>query len=709
MSATETETLTRPLLIELGCEELPARQLDGQLQLLAEGLYSRLKEAGLIDAETSMKRLGTPRRLTLIIDAVRARQADREMERKGPAESAAFDAEGRPTRAAEGFARSVGLPVEALERLEGENGRWLFARVKQRGQALAELLPDMLDATVKAMAGARSMRWSDRSERFLRPVRWLLVLHGADVVPLSAFGLEAGRETQGHRIHAPGAHAVAAVEDYVQTLKQAYIQVDPAKRRCAIRAGAETLARGAGLTVEIDEALLDEVAGLTEWPIPVIGSFDERFLEVPAEALISSMEQHQKCFPLRHADGRLAARFIAVANIQSRDVSAMTAGFERVIRPRLADARFFFDQDRRQSLEQRLPRLEDVKFQEKLGSLGDKTRRLQRLATDYAAVLGADPDITARAALLSKSDLLTEMVGEFPELQGIMGRHYALADGEPEAVARAIESHYLPRHAGDALPADPAGRALALADRLDTLVGVFAAGQKPKGGKDPFALRRAALGAVRILEDAGAQVSLSKLIELAADRLSGNLGDAVVFDLDLLGEVEAFVLERLRSHAADSGIATNTALAVEAVEVREVADFMARARAVQDFAEDPLADSLIGANKRIANLLKQASADDLGEIHTEALVEPAEVALAEALGRAREGLDRDLFADQLADRRDYARALSRLAALREPVDRFFDEVMVMADDHQLRRNRLSLLKLLRSQFLRVADVARLGL
>ena len=700
---TATTQTAKPLLVELGCEELPARQLGHQLELLGEGLHSRLKDAELlVDDEKPPTLLGTPRRLAVIIDGVLSGQADRELERKGPAERAAFDADGRPTRAAEGFARSVGVPVDQLERLENEQGRWLFARIRQPGQALSELLPDMLDATVKAMAGARSMRWSDRAERFLRPVRWLVVLHGEDVVPVSAFGLESGRETQGHRIHAAGTHSVPDVHAYAGTLKQAYVQVDPNKRRRAIRAGAETLARSAGLEAEIDEALLDEVAGLTEWPVPVIGSFDERFLEVPAEALISSMEQHQKCFPMRHADGRLAARFIAVANIESRDMAAMTSGFERVIRPRLADARFFFEQDRRETLEARLPRLDRIKFQEKLGSVGAKSRRLQALAADYAGLLGADFSVTARAALLSKCDLVTEMVGEFPELQGIMGRYYALADGEPEAVAAAIESHYLPRHAGDALPTDAAGRALALADRLDTLVGVFSAGQKPKGGKDPFALRRAALGVIRILEDAGARVSLSKLIELAADHLAADLADEVSVELALLNEVEEFLLERLRSHAAESGIEINTAAAVLAVQSRVVADFLDRARAVQDFADDPMADSLIAANKRIANLLKQADADVPGELNHAALVEAAERDLARAVEDAVSDLDAAL------EQSDYPQALARLAALREPVDRFFDEVMVMCDDEQLRRHRLSLLKTLRGQFLRVADVARLG-
>lgn len=710
---SEMRTAYSSLLIELGCEELPARQLKGQLELLREGLYSRLLEAGLIDvddaSEANPRGFATPRRLAVIIDQVRERQADRWIERKGPAESAAFDADGRPTRAAEGFARSVGKSVAELERLETDQGRWLCARIQESGRSLAEVLEDSLDATVKTMAGARSMRWSDRPERFLRPVRWLLALHGTDVLPISAFGLQAGRETQGHRTHAPGAHAVASVDAYIPVLKAAQVQVDSAQRRLAIKAGAEALARQAGLEVVLDEDLLDEVAGLTEWPVPVIGAFDQAFLELPSEALICSMQQHQKCFPLRAADGRLAARFIAVANIQSRDSAAMSAGFERVIRPRLADARFFYEQDRRYALEQRLPRLEEVKFQEKLGSLGAKARRLQVLAADLAPLLNAEPELAARAGLLAKCDLVTAMVGEFPELQGTMGRYYALADGEPAAVATAIESHYLPRQAGDALPSDPVGRALALADRLDILVGVFAAGQKPRGGKDPFALRRAALGVIRILDAAGVLEPLPRLLERAADALSTDLAtetsaSGLDFSPDKLNEVEAFLLERLRSYAADQGIASTSAQAVAAVAASSVPDFMARARAVQAFADDPLAESLIAANKRIANLLKQAEHEDLGEIDSAVLVEPAEQALNQAL----QEIERTMFRDQPDAGRDYARELAGLAALREPVDAFFDQVMVMSDAAPLRRNRLSLLRQLRALFLRVADVARLG-
>ena len=693
---------TRPLLIELGCEELPARQIARQLELLGEGLQTRLRDAGLTEAGGAIRLLGTPRRLAVVFESVKSAQPDQILERKGPAEAAAFDAEGNPTRAAQGFARSVGLEVGQLERLENEQGRWLFARIERQGQSLAEVLPEILDATVRSMAGARSMRWSDRSERFLRPVRWLVVLHGQDVVPLSAFGLDAGRVTQGHRIHAPGGHRIDSVDDYLGVLQRAFVEVDTQRRCERIRTGVERLATEAGLEAVIDDSLVDEVSGLTEWPVPVLGHFDEAFLEVPSEALMSSMQQHQKCFPLRHSDGRLAASFVAVANIESTDVAAMTAGFERVIRPRLADARFFFEQDRRQPLAERLPRLGEIKFQEKLGSVAAKVERLEHLGRSIAGLLGADPDAVARAARLSKCDLVTEMVGEFPELQGIMGRHYALADGEPEAVATAVETHYLPRHSGDQLPEDAAGRALALADRLDTLLGVFAAGQKPKGGKDPFALRRAALGVVRLLEAARVEEPVRQLLERVADSLKADLGETLPLDDALIEEVDGFVFDRLRSHAAELGVETNTAQAVAAAGTRSVADFLACAQAVQAFADDPRAESLIAANKRIANLLRQADEDASEKFDPKRLTEAVEQRLASAVAETANALDQTLA------EADYAGALARLAALREPIDRFFDDVMVMAEEEEVRRNRLALLAALRAQFLRVADVARLG-
>lgn len=685
------------LLIELGCEELPARLVAGQAQALVDGIGRRLAEAGLLESAAGEWR-ATPRRLAVRFADVLARQPDRTLERKGPAVNVAFDADGNPTKAAEGFARSVGREVSELERMETDQGQWLFARIDEPGRSLSELLPEFLKQTVRDMAGARSMRWSDRDDRFLRPVRWLVVIHGGDVVPVELFGLESGRATRGHRVHAPGGHDIAAAGDYEAVLASAKVLVEPDKRRERIREQVQALADGAGLAVELDADLLDEVTQLTEWPVAVMGGFAQHFLEVPPEALIASMQHHQKCFPLRDADGGLAPRFIAVANIESTDPAAMTAGFERVIRPRLADAKFFWDADRRQPLESRRLHLKSVRFAEGLGSIDDKVRRLENLAANLAPALEADAEITRRAAALCKCDLVTEMVGEFPELQGIMGRHYALADGEPEAVAAAIESHYRPRHAGDALPEDAAGRALALADRLDTVTGVFAIGRKPTGGKDPFGLRRSALGIVRILEESDCAIGLEELVARAADGLAG-VAEVTTETSDAVRE---FLMERLRSHAAEAGIEANTFHAVAAGSPGSVADFLARARAVQAFADDPEAASLIAANKRTGNLLRQTDARKIGEVDDKSLQDAEERTLYDALVDAESALEQHLAAA------DYGAALGRLAELKEPVDRFFDHVLVMAEDETLKANRLALLARLRAAFLRIADVARLG-
>ncbi|HMA98886.1 MAG TPA: glycine--tRNA ligase subunit beta, partial [Wenzhouxiangella sp.] len=682
---SKTSEQAAPLLIELGCEELPAGQIDSQLRQLSSGLSKHLEEAGFIVGQDKPQTFATPRRLAVLFPGIRARQADQVVERKGPAESSAFDAKGQPTKAALGFAKSVNLEVDDLERLENEQGRWLFARVHRVGLPLADCLPEMLETTTRGMAGARSMRWSDRSERFLRPVRWIVALHGEKTLPLEAFGLSADRTTRGHRIHAPGLHSLADARDYAAVLRHAFVEPEPEKRRLQIKQGARQLAQDHGLDVVIDDLLLQEVAGLTEWPQPVLGHFDKQFLEVPAEALISSMQQHQKCFPLRDSKGELAPCFIAVANIESLDVPAMTAGFERVIRPRLADARFFYEQDRRVPLADRRERLSEVKFQEKMGSVADKTARLQLLVAALADWFGADRATVRRAAVLSKCDLLTEMVGEFPELQGVMGRYYALADGETHDVALALESHYLPRHAGDHLPAEPSGQVLALADRLDTILGVFAAGQKPKGGKDPFALRRAALGIVRILEASGVSVPIREMLNKTAEAFESITGDRLPISKDLIDEVDIFITERLKSHATEAGLETNTVSAVAANSDIAVAEFMSRCRAVQAFADDPQAESLIAANKRIANLLRQADQQAAGPVTVRDLVEPAEKELAEALVSTT-----DTLGEVLAHK-DYAAALSQLARLKAPVDRFFDEVMVMVDDQDLRSNRLSLL------------------
>ncbi|MDX1625420.1 MAG: glycine--tRNA ligase subunit beta [Wenzhouxiangellaceae bacterium] len=692
--------MSRTLLIELGCEELPAKLLQDQAAMLADGIAARLLDAGLLEEGTHPHWMATPRRLAVAIPDVAEAQPDRTMERLGPAEQAAFDADGQPTRAAEGFARSVGVPVEELERVDTEQGRRLFARVDQPGQPLSALLPDMLAQVVRQMAGARSMRWSGGDDRFLRPVRWIVALHGDEVVDLELFGLRSGRRTRGHRVHSDGWMEIESAGAYESVLESGHVIVDFERRRDRIRTQIEALAERESLSIPIDDSLLDEVTGLVEWPVAVVGSFEEAFLEVPAEAIVSSLREHQKSFPVRDAEGRLTNRFVSVANIESTDPARMIHGFERVIRPRLGDARFFYEQDRQQPLAERAGRLEDMLFQERLGTLADKSGRLVELVERLSGDLDADAGAARRAAALAKCDLLTEMVGEFPELQGTMGRYYALADGESEAVARAIEAHYLPRHAGDRLPQTGEGRALALADRLDTLVGILAAGKKPKGGKDPFALRRAAQGIVRILADSDCRVGLEELVDRAAEVLSRQLevDDAVRAD------AVAFIGERMRSWLADEGFEANTLHAVDASDPGSVPEYLRRARAVQDFADDPDMESLIAANKRAANLLRQAGMDsgEIPEVDPNSMEIDAERDLFEELSDAEGTVEKAL------EDGEHAAALARLAALRPVVDRFFDEVMVMVDDEAVKTNRLALLARLRRSFLRIADVARLG-
>lgn len=686
------------LLVELGCEELPARLLEDQGQRLLDGLSRRLADAGFEFDPDASRRLATPRRIAVVIAGLAGRQPDRVVERRGPALELAFDAEGKPTRAAEGFANSAGVSVDDLDRLETDDGAWLLATIEQPGRYLEELFGEILQATVEDMAGARSMRWAEREDRFLRPVRWLVVMHGKKVLPMTLFGLESGSRTRGHRVHAPGPHAIKRAADYEKVLQKARVLASTESRRERIAAQLHDCAEKAGLVCREDPELLAEVANLVEWPVAVTGTFDESFLEVPAEAVVCSLTQQQKCFPLFDADGRLANRFVTMANLESADPDAMRAGFERVVRPRLSDAGFFWDRDRKRPLAEYRDRLDEIVFQDRLGSIGDKTRRMEKLAVAIARLIGADPDVTYRAAGLCKCDLVTGMVGEFPELQGVMGRYYALSSGESGEVADAIESHYLPRQAGDPLPADRAGQALALADRIDTVTGAFAAGKKPRASKDPFGLRRAGLAIVRILEDSRCPLTLDELVENAASVLR----DQIEIGTETRNDVTDFLLERLRSHSAEQGIEANTFHAVASGRRGSVADFMARARALQRFADDPAAASLISANKRIRNLLRQASDEKIGDVNVKCLQDNEEKALLEAINAAAADLE------QYLEHSDYSGALSRLAGLKAPVDAFFDHVLVMTEDADLRQNRLALLESLAALFSRIADVARLG-
>jgi len=683
------------LLVEIGTEELPPKALARLADAFRDGLGAGLDKAGL--GHGALRALCSPRRLAVTVEALQTAQPDRIDERRGPALDAAFDAAGQPTKAALGFARSCGKRVDELEHLETDKGAWLVARSALPGQPAAALLPALVEAALAGLPIPRRMRWGAREEEFVRPVHWVVLLLDTAVVPGRVLGLDTGRTTRGHRFHCPEPLALDHADNYVDLLRErGRVLVDFAERRAAIRAQVEALAAEVGGRAAIDDALLDEVTALVEWPVALAGTFEARYLEVPAEALISTMQGNQKYFPVVAADGALLPHFITVSNIDSRHPETVRRGNERVIRPRFADAEFFWNQDRKQALTDLEPRLKQVVFQEQLGSLHDRAQRIAALAAAISERTDGDPAEARLAGRLAKCDLLTDMVGEFPELQGIMGRYYAGHDGLPDAVAVALEEQYRPRFAGDALPQTAIGRAVALADKLDLLVGIFGIGQRPTGDRDPYALRRAALGVLRILLEGGLELDLVELLELARAGYGARLTAA-----DVTEQVFQFLLDRLRGHYLDAGLAPDLFEAVAALRPTRPLDFDRRIRAVAAFRDLPEAASLAAANKRVHNILRQAETEATGTPDLDRLQEPAERALAEALASHAAAVEPDLA------RGDYHAALTELAGLRPAVDRFFDQVMVMADDPAVRANRLALLGQMAALFLRVADLSRL--
>lgn len=684
------------LLIELGCEELPPKTLYTLASAFFENSCKGLEDAGVEFDKAASRLFYTPRRMAFRLSGVAAKQADQVIERKGPAVSAAFDEAGNPTPAALGFARSVDRDVAELEKQTTDKGEWLFCRIEKPGKPLFEVLFPVLDKALSDLPVARPMRWSDHQFSFVRPAHWLLVMHGSEVLSGSLLGLEAGRQTQGHRIHSPGPHELATTADYEAALESAYVLADPQKRKERTRAQAEKAGRESGGHTRITDALLEEVSNILEWPAAIVCSFEATFLEVPSEALIASMEDHQKFFPVLDAEGgSLTGDFVAMANLESENPAAVREGFERVIRPRLADARFFWDQDRKTPLESRMEALHSILFQKKLGSIGDKSSRLAAFGSMIAEETGADPAPVKRAALLCKCDLLTQMVGEFPELQGTMGAHYAAHDGEPDAVSRAIAEHYLPRFAGDRLPDSISGSVLAVADRLDSLLGVFAAGLKPTGNKDPFALRRSALGAARILIEGRFDIELDALFHMAARQLESQLPVSE----DCIDSAQTFLLDRLRHFYAEQGIRTSVVNAVFAAPAGTLCDLDARIHSVSGFMERSEAGALVAANKRIGNILRSAEGPILTEIDDSLLTIGAERSLFNEVSALENDLQ-PLFASAR-----YSDALARLAGLKPAVEAFFDGVMVMDDDMAVRNNRLALLKRSKALFDRVADLA----
>ncbi len=685
----------RDLLVEIGVEELPARSLRPLSAALEEGLKAAFGALGLGHGET--RRFATPRRLAVLVRGLDEKQKDSESTRVGPAAAAAFDADGEPAAAARGFARACGVTVEELERTDADGTERLCHTRRQPGRPARELLAGALADALAALPAMRRMRWGDAPHEFVRPVRWAVLLFGREPVPADALGVEAGAETRGHRFHCGRPIRLDVPADYEETLERVgRVIACFDRRRDLVRRRVEAAAEEAGGRAAADEALLDEVTGLVEYPVALAGGFDEAFLSVPAAAVELALKSHQKCFPLVDGEGRLLPRFVAVSNLESRDPAQVVRGYERVIRPRLADAEFFFRADRRKPLADRREALGALVFQERLGSVLERSERMADVAAFLAERLGVDAGHCRRACELAKCDLLTGMVGEFPALQGTMGERYARDDGEPEAVARAIGEQYLPRHAGDAVPATDAGAVLSLADRLDALTGLFGVGLPPDGSKDPYGLRRAALGALRILVEREMDLDVRECLERAAaahgEVLAGDAA-AAVFD---------FMLERFRGWCLDQGLSGEAFQSVLALRPPRPLDFHRRVAAVQRFSETPEAAALAAADKRIAGLLEKDGGDGgAAEVDEALLGHPAEAALLAEL-RAKEGDVAPLFRAG-----DYAAGLKALSALKPAVDRFFDEVLVMSGDAAARRNRLALLRRLRRLFLAAADLSRL--
>jgi glycyl-tRNA synthetase beta chain len=690
-------------LVELGTEELPPLALPELERAFADGIRAGLTAATLPFGE--VRSFATPRRLAVWVRNLAVLQPAQSVKLKGPPVSAAFGKDGAPTTAATKFAEKCGVDVSALTRISEGKGEFLFYSGAKPGLSTVSLLPGIVQKSLDALPIPKRMRWGASTAEFVRPVHWLVMLYGAEKIAARVLDTDSSSATRGHRFMAPVELPLAAPAEYEAKLReQGKVIADFAARRALIKGQVAQVGRGLGGSALLDDALLDEVTALVEWPSALAGTFEARFLELPREVLISTLQQHQRYFPVEGADGKLLAHFITVSNIESRDESQVRAGNERVVRPRLSDAAFFWSQDRKQPLAARLGALDAVTFQAKLGSIGDKVRRVSTLAGEIALLIDADRAMAERAAQLAKCDLLTSMVGEFPELQGIMGRYYATADNEPAEIATAIDEHYMPRGAGGALPGTGAGTAVALADKLDTLAGIFAIGQKPSGTKDPFGLRRAAIGTLRIVVERKLDVDLRALAARAAQLQP-------VTNAGVDTELWDYVLERLRAYLLDAGsaahvpgITTEMFDAVRASHPVSPLDFRARLEALVKFLAVPDAASLTAANKRISNILKKAPAEQApatGAVDVDALREPAEKALHEAVAALMGDVERAL------GKRDYATALTRLATLRPAVDAFFDGVMVNAEDPGLRRNRLALLAGVRQLFTRIADLSLL--
>ena len=683
---------TENLLVEIGTEELPPKALRKLAEAFRDNMAAELTALELSFSEINW--YASPRRLGLRVAELEVQQKDKVVEKRGPATKAAFDAEGNPTKAAQGWARGCGIDVSEAQTLETDKGAWLLYKATVKGRKTADLLSAAINKALAKLPIPKPMRWGTYKTQFIRPVHTVAALLGSAQVEGEVLGKKITNELQGHRFHHPERVNITHADEVFDVLKGAYVIADYESRKAMIREQIEQAAAAVNAKVAMDEDLLEEVTSLVEWPVTLTASFEESFLEVPDEALIYTMKDDQKYFPLLDEQGNLINKFLFVSNIESKDPSVVISGNEKVVRPRLADAQFFFETDKKKTLESRLTSLESVLFQKQLGTLKDKSERISALAGYIAEQVGADKSLAERAGLLSKTDLMTEMVMEFTDVQGVMGMHYARIDGEHEEVALAQNEQYMPRFAGDSLPSNPISYAVALADKFDTLVGIFGIGQAPKGDKDPFALRRAAIGALRIMVEKELALDINDIVAKAQSLFGDKLSNEQVGE-----DVLEFMLGRFRAWYQDEGISVDVIQAVLARRPTAPVDFDRRVKAVSHFRTLPQADALAAANKRVNNILAKNDVMSDAQVNTALLSEDAEKTLAQQVAA---------LSDELAPiyaQGDYQQALTRLASLRDAVDSFFDNVMVMADDESVKQNRLALLSQLSRLFLNTADIS----
>ncbi|MEP1554228.1 MAG: glycine--tRNA ligase subunit beta [Paraglaciecola sp.] len=684
------------LLVEIGTEELPPKSLSKLATAFKENIEQLLTESDI-----SFKKLiwfASPRRLAVKVVDVSEYQSDKTVEKRGPAITAAFDAEGTPTKAAQGWAKSNGIDVSEAQRLKTEKGEWLLFKAEVKGLPIQSIIADIVDKSLKALPIPKAMRWGSKDTQFIRPIHTFTMIYGSDLVEGSVLGIKSSRNIQGHRFHSQGYVELDTADNYISLLEQNYVMADYVQRKQKVLSAVEAIAKQENGIADINEDLLDEVTSLVEWPVALSANFDKSFLEVPKEALIYTMKDDQKYFPLIDSNGKLKSTFVFVTNIESKDPQVIIKGNEKVIRPRLADAEFFFNTDKKVTLESRLESLKTILFQKQLGTVYEKSERIAKLAETIAVNLGLnEPKLAYRAGLLSKTDLMTNMVMEFPDVQGVMGMHYARLDGEPEVVALAQNEQYMPRFAGDSLPSSQISMCVALADKIDSLVGIFGIGQTPKGDKDPFALRRASIGVLRIIVENSLPLDLVELVEASIvtfeDKIKTNgLSDNVV----------DFVLARFKAWYAEQGVPSEVVQAVAVNRPTRPADFAARVEAVKAFNTLESAEALAAANKRVANILAKNPIDISKPLDKSLLTEAAEIYLVDNLEAIESSVEPLLAISNYKD------TLTHLAELREPIDSFFDNVMVMDKNEAIKLNRLSLLARLRGLFLSCADISVLN-